>query len=183
MELEHLLPTYDVRSVFARRIPAGSATVWEALVGLTADELPITRLLMSIRSAGRTRLRGCLIETFPIPLLARVEGSELVFGVVAAFWRLRPEPAPLPLGDPEAFIAFTEPGWAKAAMSIQLAPDGDDTAVYVETRIHATDPASRRAFTRYWLVVRPGSGLLRREFLRALARRVTSSQAPRPGGA
>ena len=68
-------------------------------------------------------------------------------------------------------------------MSSQLAPDGNDTAVYVETRIHATDPASRRAFTRYWLVVRAGSGLLRRELLRALARRVTSSQAPRPGGA
>jgi hypothetical protein len=174
MELEHLLPTYDVRSVYARRIPADPATVWDALVGLTADELPITRLLMSIRSAGRTRLRGSLIDAFPIPLLARIEGSELVFGTVAAFWRLRPEPAPLPLGDANAFAAFTEPGWAKAAMSIRLAADGSDTAVSVETRIHATDPASRRAFIRYWVAVRAGSGLLRREFLRALARRATN---------
>jgi hypothetical protein len=182
MDLDRLLPTYDFRSRFTRRIAAGPATVWDALLGLTAEELPVTRLLMSVRSAGRNRLRGPLIDTFPIPVLARVEGSELVHGTVAKFWRLRPEAAPLPPGDPAAFASFTQPGWAKAAMSIRVAADGFHTVVSVETRVHATDSAARRAFAPYWLLIRAGgAGLIRLELLRALAHRVASSHAPREG--
>jgi hypothetical protein len=36
-----------------------------------------------------------------------------------------------------------------------------------ETRIHATDPASPRRFARYWRMIRPGSGLIRRSWLHA----------------
>jgi hypothetical protein len=39
-----------------------------------------------------------------------------------------------------------------------------------ETRIHLTDEAARRAFGRYWLVVRLGSGAIRRDWLRAARR-------------
>jgi hypothetical protein len=35
-----------------------------------------------------------------------------------------------------------------------------------ETRVRCTDPAIRRAFLRYWRVIRPFSGLVRREALR-----------------
>ena len=37
-----------------------------------------------------------------------------------------------------------------------------------ETRVHVEDPASRRAFRRYWFVIRPFSGLTRILFLRAV---------------
>jgi hypothetical protein len=33
------------------------------------------------------------------------------------------------------------------------------------------DAAARRAFAHYWLVVRPGSGAVRRSWLRAIRRR------------
>jgi hypothetical protein len=72
MELDRLLPTYDFRSRYTRRIAADPATVWAALVNLTADDLPITRLLMSVRSAGRTRPRGPVMQTLGPPTLARV---------------------------------------------------------------------------------------------------------------
>lgn len=178
MELDRLLPVYDFRSRFTRRIAADPETVWDALTNLTAEEMPIARLLMSARSAGHTRLRGKLIDTFPIPVLANVPGSELVHGTVATLWRLRPVAAPLPPGDPEAFASFTQPGWAKAAMSTRLVADGPDTVVSVETRVRGNDPAARRAFARYWLLIRAGAGLIRLEFLHALARRVASSPAP-----
>jgi hypothetical protein len=47
--------------------------------------------------------------------------------------------------------------------------------VSTETRVMPTDDTSRRAFGRYWGVVRPFSGLIRRRIL-ALAKR----DAPRP---
>ena len=47
--------------------------------------------------------------------------------------------------------------------------------------MHVVDPAARRAFRRYWLVVRPFSGLTRILFLRAVRRRaegVATSSLP-----
>jgi hypothetical protein len=40
-----------------------------------------------------------------------------------------------------------------------------------ETRVRCTDERSRRAFARYWYVIRPFSGLVRRSWLRAARRR------------
>jgi hypothetical protein len=40
-----------------------------------------------------------------------------------------------------------------------------------ETRIHLTDEGARRAFGRYWAVVRYGSNALRWDWLRAARRR------------
>ena len=47
----------------------------------------------------------------------------------------------------------------------------DGTTLSTETRVLATDEASRRAFRRYWLVIRPFSGLIRRVWLRAIRQR------------
>ena len=38
-----------------------------------------------------------------------------------------------------------------------------------ETRVQATDDATRRRFDRYWLIVRPGSSAIRYEVLTAVA--------------
>ena len=40
-----------------------------------------------------------------------------------------------------------------------------------ETRVQLTDEAARRAFRRYWFVVRLFSGLVRRSWLAAAKRR------------
>jgi hypothetical protein len=43
-----------------------------------------------------------------------------------------------------------------------------------ETRVLASDADARRRFRAYWLVVRPWSGAVRREWLRAIERRAVS---------
>ena len=172
MERDRLLPTYDFRSRYMRRIIAEPAAVWDALMTLTAEELPVVRLLMRLRSVGRTRLSGPLIQTFPIATLSRVEGSELVMGEIAKFWRLRGPLPKIDQSDPEEFVVLAEPGWAKAAMGLQLTPDGDGTVVSFETRVMTTDAAARRAFSPYGLLIRAGgAGFIRLEVLRAVARR------------
>jgi hypothetical protein len=50
-----------------------------------------------------------------------------------------------------------------------LSLSAEDGRLRTETRVLLTDEASRRAFARYWLVVKPFSGLIRRRWL-ALAR-------------
>jgi hypothetical protein len=52
-------------------------------------------------------------------------------------------------------------------------------AVSTETRVLCTDERSRRAFRRYWTLVRPFSGLTRIEMLRAIRRE--AERHPRGG--
>jgi hypothetical protein len=52
-----------------------------------------------------------------------------------------------------------------------LAFDLNGDTLSTETRVQLTDDRSKRAFARYWLVVRPFSGVIRRFWLRAIARR------------
>ncbi|MDL4818123.1 hypothetical protein [Actinomadura opuntiae] len=174
--LDRVLPEADFRSRYTRRVKAEPAAVWDALMTLTAEELPVSRRLMALRSGGRTRLSGPLLEAFPARTLLRDEGTELVKGKIAKFWRLRPEGAPVEPGDPGAFTAFTEPGWAKAALSLRVVPDGPGSLLAFETRVHCTDAFARRVFAPYWLLIRAGgAGFIRLEILGAAARRAERS--------
>jgi hypothetical protein len=44
-----------------------------------------------------------------------------------------------------------------------------------KTRVLLTDDRSRNAFRRYWLLIRPFSGLIRRRWLAAIARRAVET--------
>jgi len=144
--LDQLLPAHDFRTRFTRRIAAEPAQVWAALFLVTYDELPVTRLLLTARSGGRAGLTGPVLQTMPLTVLGRREDREAVIGRVAKFWLARPVPGPASTTLPEGFAAFTEPGWAKAAMSFQLSPvHGGQTLLAAETRVRATDAAARRA--------------------------------------
>ena len=99
-------------------------------------------------------------------ILGEDPGREVVLGTIGRFWT--------PSGGMRAFAAaefagFSEPGWAKAAWNFRVdaAADGR-TTLSTETRVLCTDPRSRRTFGRYWRVVRPFSGLIRIELLRAI---------------
>jgi hypothetical protein len=173
--LDRLLPSYDFRSRYTRHIAAPPRQVWQAMHELTAEELPITRLLMGIRSAGRSRPTGRLVERIALPALARDPDREAVNGAVARYWRFKPRQAPPWTASPEGFRDFAEPGWAKAAMSMQLVAVPGGTRLAAETRIRATDAASRRRFAAYWLLIAAGGGLIRLEWLRAIARRAERS--------
>ncbi|NUO56477.1 MAG: hypothetical protein HOV71_13585 [Hamadaea sp.] len=160
--LDELLPEYAFRSRYARTIAADPPTVWASLDEIPRWRLPVTGLLMGVRTLGAKRLRS------GPPTLATVDGVEQVRGAVAKFWRLKPTVAPIP--DPAAFAGFTEPGWAKAAMSVRLTARGSGTEVVVETRVQPTSSEARRRFAPYWWLIKlGGAGLIRLELLSALA--------------
>ncbi|MFC0597221.1 hypothetical protein [Streptomyces palmae] len=177
MELDRLLPVYDFRSHYRRRVAADPETTWGAYRSLTAEELPTVRLLMSLRGLGRRRLRGPIAQAFPVPLLSTGDHAE-VRGQAAKYWRPRPAYAPLPGRDPEAFRDFGEAGWAKAAIELRVVPDGDGSVLIAETRVRCTDSRSRALFAPYWMFIKVGgAGLIRLEMLRAVARRAERSAA------
>lgn len=174
--LERLLPEYDQREVHSRWINADPTVVWAALYEASAADLPLARILMGLRSAGRTRLDGPLLELRPaLQLLGKIEGREIVAGVITQAWQLIPRTKKI-FGGQEAFAAFNEPGWVKVGIDFRLIPERGGTRLRTETRCQATDSRSRAAFAVYWLLIRAGSGLIRRETLAAVCRRAEQAR-------
>ena len=62
-------------------------------------------------------------------------------------------------------------------MNFRIEPDGKGgSRLSTETRVFATDAASRRRFAAYWRVIYPGSALIRRMWLRAVRLRAEGSE-------
>jgi hypothetical protein len=185
--LDLLLPTYQHRERHSRYIAACPADVWNAVERVRWAELALARPLLALRALPARLTRTVppwqrsrpIVHNLPIPLIVERPGTELVFAGA-----LRPWPRgdrPPPALDRYRFPGFFEPGWVKVAMDIRLARERTGTRLSTETRIQATDRRARRAFAAYWLLIRPGSGLVRRELLRAIARRAEHRTAS--GGA
>jgi hypothetical protein len=71
--------------------------------------------------------------------------------------------------DPDDFVAFNDPGYAKAAANFTIEPlPNGSVLLATETRILCNSDASRNLFRAYWTVIRPFSGWIRREMLRLI---------------
>lgn len=104
-------------------------------------------------------------------LLGERRGEEVVVGAVGRFWQVSGAQGVRPIGSPEEFKAFDEPGWARAVTNFFVRPDGTGSRVSTETRVAGTDAEATRMFRRYWRVIAPGSAAIRRSWLAAIRRR------------
>ena len=182
--LDELLPRFDVNEVHEARLAAPPEAAWAAVQAVTPQEIPLLGPLMAIRSLP-ARLRGGRApdaRTARLPILDAMQrqgftllgerpGEEGVLGIVGRFWSFDAMSTLRPIGGAGDFVAFAEPGYAKAAMDLRVLPDGDGSRVTTETRIAGTDDDATRKFKRYWLVVGTGSALIRRSWLGAIRRR------------
>ena len=184
--LDAVLPTYDFVERHARTIGGSPSGVYDAFIALTPRDIPVAAALLAVRSlpallTGRpglpTRRPEPLLDQFldlGFVVLAEVPGEEMVLGLVGQMWR--PGGRMANVENAEGFVAFSEPGFVKTAMTFRFTNRGDgSTLAATETRVLATDTTARRGFRRYWTLIRPFSGLIRRLWLRALARRAEPS--------
>jgi hypothetical protein len=179
LTLDDLMPDPHFRERHGRRIDAPPAAVWRALEELRLGDLALSHALMGIRLlparlAGRKKaprmVSGRLLEEGPVPVLATDPDRAVLAGGVLQPWKITGGEDPPEL-DAAALQAFAEPGWVKVGFDFVLEPDGSATRLTTETRVTATDPGTRTRFRVYWTIIRAGSGLIRRDMLRAVARR------------
>jgi hypothetical protein len=175
MHLDDVVPEADHVTRQARVIDAPRAVVWEELHRLKLRSLPVTMVLGGVRAlplllTGKHRggIDRSFLDVIPIPVLSSEQPSSVVFGGVLQAWRLTGGEPP-PVLDAAGVREFAEPGWVKVGMDFRLTPAMGGTHLSSETRVVATDDATRRRFDRYWLVVRPGSSGIRHEVLTAVA--------------
>ncbi len=168
MLIDDFLPEFDVVERHRIRVRASAERTYEAVRALDLGRSPLVMALFAVRGLLR---RGRRPGSFTLEdagrlgfvVLGEEPGVEIVLGLVGRFWQFR---GGIRRVEPKAFESFAEPGFAKGAMTFRVDPDGPDASmVHTETRVLCTDPESRRKFLRYWRVIGPFSGSIRREAL------------------
>ena len=179
-----MIPDPHHRMGHVRFVGAPPGVVWDELHGLTMSMLPLSwtleaARLLPARLAGRKHrpLAGrSFFDVTPIPVLVSDPPEVVISAGLSQAWRLLGGSRSPDL-DVAALRAWTEPGWIKVAMAFRLQPTGRGTVLSTETRVRATDPATQRAFARYWYFIRPCSGAIRHEVLRTVAHRAEAAAA------
>jgi hypothetical protein len=184
MVLDRIVPTFQASERHSTMIAASPDQVWAALSQVTMGELRLFRLLMGVRvlpgrlvRSPRARfnadepLLGWAVR-FGFSILGEEVRRELVVGAIGQPWRLAGGRSAA-VADGDDFAAFDQPGYAKLAANFRLASTVGGSAIQLstETRVACTDPASARRFARYWWLIRPASGVIRRSWLAAIKRR------------
>jgi hypothetical protein len=170
--LDDFLPAYEFVERHSLTIDATPDRIDTALRSVAIADVPVARALWFVRRLGR-RPSGDLTKPFvsselPGIVLEDVPGGGIVLGLTGQFWKIRGgyrDPTRPRTAD--EFVAYARPDMCKAVIDFRVG----ESSLSTETRVHLADPAARRKFRRYWLVIRPFSGLIRILFLRAARRR------------
>ena len=173
--LDRFMPTYEIVERHRITIEAPAAITLAAAGEQDLMSNPVIRAIFMMRSLvlGSTRdARPLPQQLLPLVrsigwrVLAENCGRELVVGAVTQPWEADVTFHGL---NPDAFAAFTDPGYVKIAWSLRADPLGPNRSIFrTETRAIATDPNSRAKFRRYWAFASPGIWLIRRASLRPL---------------
>ncbi|WP_051338413.1 hypothetical protein [Streptomyces flavidovirens] len=180
---DRFVPHPHFASAHETVVRAPAEAVWAAIqefdrTGGFKNVRAVRALVAVRRTLGRLRNRAGSYDDMPtlsVPL-AEAPPCEVVHGIVGQWWTMGGAANRADVVGAEAFLAFDEPNHAKAVFALRLAesPDGRSTKVVTETRVVCTDPAARRAMGRYWLLIRPFSGLTRRLMLGELRKRAAA---------
>jgi hypothetical protein len=140
--ISSLLENFDFRDSWIIR-----TLFW--LRGMPSSNISIKRLT-----------EGSFIE------LERIQNAEIVVGLIGQFWKSNGN---LQKFEPQEFITFNKPDFLKAVWNFKIVPQENNSCILsTETRVFCTDLNSKRRFSRYWFLVKPFSGLIRMEMLRAI---------------
>jgi hypothetical protein len=176
-KLDEFAPIYQFSEAVSIPVRAPADRVYRAVFEVTADEVPFYRTLVWLRRGGARGPDSVLNPPAGEPLisvatrtsflrLAEVPGCEFVMGTVVK----APPGVPFAAGStPASYKALNQEGFAKATMNFVVEAQSPGWSLLrTETRVFATDPASRDLFASYWRVIAPGSAVIRLMWLRAI---------------
>jgi hypothetical protein len=178
---DELLPAFDYSEAVEAHVAAPPARAFEAALAVSVSEMWLSAALLTLRGLpGMVRQRRLprwgsahpfweqMLRTPGFTALIEPRDGYAAFGYVGRPWKPAAEGRDVTAAE---FANFDEPGWAKVVMDLSATASRGGTLLRTETRIHLTDEGARRAFGRYWAVVRYGSNAVRRDWLRAARRR------------
>ena len=176
--IDDFLPEYTFSETHRTVVRAAPARVMAAVRTVRLADMPAAVYLLRLRGlAGGEKtttetLKRPILELFGQPgsgfvTLDSSRPDEYVGGLVGRPWSSGPPP---PVRDGSGFLAFSAPGQVRVAFNIRTRALGDNqTELWSETRIRGTDTRADRIFGCYWRIIYPGSAIIRRVWLDAIA--------------
>ncbi|MDO4888392.1 MAG: hypothetical protein Q3979_06775 [Actinomycetaceae bacterium] len=169
--LASVLPGAQFHERHSATIAAPVEQVWDGLMTLRWLDLRAGRPFLLARGFGPS-LEQTWVQTFaPFSIFETEPPHRVLFATIGRPWTPRGGTRSAPTSLDEV-RDFGEPGWLKYGMDFHLtALPGGWTFAETSTLCEATDAAARRKFRAYWSVIRPASGLIRRDILATIQRR------------
>lgn len=156
---------YAQRTRHQINIDAPPQAVWEHVRDIDLAWPSLVRFLLAVRGF-RISDGPKSPESLGFTVLSEKPNRHLILGLIGKFWT---KDGGLVDIKPDGFAEFSDPGYAKAVWVFQLNPlQQGGTRLTTETRVQCTDEPSRRKFRRYWWVVAPFSGMIRRRLLKSI---------------
>jgi hypothetical protein len=193
--LDDVQPSFDVTEVHSIKVNARPEIVFSAMKNVTLGEISAAvRLLLFLRAipekmVGRERKTASVERPFfsslqdnGFLLLGEKEKEEIVFGRmvpagVGRVWRAS-SAREVPLSGAAEFLAFDHPDYIRVVANLMVEPNGaHGVIVRTESRCLALSRNALREFMPYWRIIRPGSGLIRRLWLRGIRAHALSAPA------
>jgi hypothetical protein len=183
--IDHFLPRYEFAVVHAQVFRVPPEVCLRVARNVDLLQHPLIRVLLQLRALPQraaSRLTGRRdgghhepAATFRVEDMTRYgwellgeNPSEVVLGQIGRPWKAAGA-AVGPVVAPAAWATYDEPGFALIALSLRVDPRGSASSILtMETRVALTDAGSLRRFRRYWRLIGPFSGLIRRMALRLL---------------
>jgi hypothetical protein len=179
--LDAIMPVYHFHERHEAVVHASQERVREALNQMSFADVGAMQALGRIRAAAMRQRMNSSGKGAP-PTLTIIQmihdprsgffpldesPSELVFGLAGKPWdnvRVRL--------TPEQFVTWSPSGTVKIAANFRVDDaGGGNTRIVTETRVLASDKAATYKMAKYWALIYPGSGIIRRELLNAVQQR------------
>ena len=157
--IDEILPEFQFEEFHERLVRASPEAVDAAIRSVPAEEILFFRAFTFLRNPARAfghQPPNILNPPSKVPILD--------VALKSGFRLLADDPG-------HEIVLGTLVGRAKAVMNFRIEKTPEGCRLTTETRVFASDAASARTFARYWRVIQPGSALLRRTWLRAIAAR------------
>lgn len=121
----------------------------------------------SLSLAGLEKIRFIKLDAIP--------NKEIIIGLIGQFWT---PTGKLKKFNPNEFLGFRDPDFAKATWSFELDEESDSvTVLKTETRVLCLKDNTRRKFKFYWTIIQPFSSWIRREILKSVKRQAENAMA------
>lgn len=164
---EKYLPQYDFNEVHRIEVKAPADRIFEAIMDLDVRKSRLIRILIGLRGMKPEDSGGFQnLQKMGFTILEVMPMHEGIAGLVGQFWK--------PSGNiqklsAEEFVSFAREGFLKATWNFRITASGEGShTVETETRVQCIGPLARKKFRRYWLLVKPFSGIIRKEMLKII---------------
>lgn len=173
MLINDFLPEYDFSERHEITIRASAEDVYAAINSVNLGESWIIWGLLSLRGLGRSSARTLTLRDMTkegFAILGEKLNEEILLGLAGKFWSPTGCLQNINAGN---FREFQTKGFAKAAWNFTLTETAEKAILLkTETRVQCLDKMSLANFKFYWRFIKPFSGLIRKEMLRLIKRKV-----------